>query len=172
MSGSVDKIDEELEGKDEKALRKMLHNLSSEVDQEGLIFLINQTRVLIYNRKVEKANRKILEAQVEVTEKKMKKPQRPAAAREVEIVERGEGKHFFIVVNNFRIYFTLDEMRHLVKICHAADDEVDASQRLYNWFKRIRSDFLVDGGIGSPRNPYLADLYRKLISTYRPREDA
>jgi hypothetical protein len=160
--------DTETPGSDE--LRKTLHELSADVDEEGLHFLIDQARVLIHNKRVGELNKKLKDAHIEVSERKVKGAARPAKAHEVEIVERGEGKHFFIVVNHFHIFFTLEEMRRLVKICHGSADEKEAARRLYNWFKRFRSDFLNDGGIEGPRNPSLADLYRRLVSTYRPRE--
>ena len=57
-------------------------------------------------------------------------------------------------------------MRNLVKICHTSNDGRDTSQRLYNWFLRNRKDLLIDGGIESGKNPFLANLYEKLVSTY------
>ena len=167
------RVDEEVEGKNQEELLEILHELVSAVDREDLIFLINQTRVLIHNRKVREINRKILSSRTDERKQRKKSAgdaQTPTVQkniREVEIVERGDGKHFFIVVKGYRIYFTREEMRKLVKICHLAENSTDASQRLYNWFKRFRSDLLVDGGIGSARNQYLEDLYEKLISTYR-----
>jgi hypothetical protein len=172
MSKAAEDREEALEDKDENALRQILQDLIRDVDREGLNFLIRQARVLIHNKKVDEYNRKLGEAEIEITEKRVKKsPLRPSS-HEVEIVERGEGKHFFIVVNRFRIYFTLQEMRQLVRMSHAADDERDGANRLYNWFKRERSDFLVDGGISSARHPSLLDLYEKLVHTYKPKEGA
>ncbi len=173
MSEKKKRVDEEVEGKNQEELLEILHELVSAVDREDLIFLINQTRVLIHNRKVREINRKILSSRTDERKQGKKSAgdaQTPTVQkniREVEIVERGDGKHFFIVVKGYRIYFTREEMRKLVKICHLAENSTDASQRLYNWFKRFRSDLLVDGGIGSARNQYLEDLYEKLISTYR-----
>jgi hypothetical protein len=162
--------EERLENKSEDALRQALNDLVGEVDHEGLVFLIRQARVLLYNKKVEEFNRKIGEAKVEKSVKKVTNSIKRSASHGVEIVERGEGKHFFIVVNSFRIYFTLEEMRHLVRISHAAEDERDGARRLYNWFRRERSDFLVDGGITDYRNPSLVDLYDKLVHTYKPKK--
>jgi hypothetical protein len=159
-----------LEKRGRAELLTMLQGLISDVDDQGLVFLINQTKVLLHNQKVEEINSKVIEAKAKVTKGK-KKPVKKKIPMEVEIVERGDGKHFFIVVNNFRIYFTLVEMRKLVKLCHAAENEADASQRLYRWFSNFRKDFLVDGQIGGAGHPYLTDLYNKLISTYRPRDE-
>jgi hypothetical protein len=177
MSQKHDSVDGGLEQGGKKELVQTLHDLVSDLDEGGIQFLINQARILIYNKQVEEINRKVADSKT-VGQKKKKKTteaekvtKKPPPAPEVEIVERSDGKHFFIVIRGYRIYFTLDEMKKLVKICHLAGDPADAAHRLYNWFKRFRSDFLVDGGIGSARNPYLYDLYTKLISTYKVRED-
>ena len=177
MPEKKEKADEEVEGKSQEELLEVLHELVSAMDREDLIFLVNQTRVLIHNRKVREINKKILSSKTDERKQGKKSagdtetPTVQKSIREVEIVERGDGKHFFIVVRGYRIYFTREEMRKLVKICQLAQNSTDASQRLYNWFKRFRSDLLVDGGIASARNPYLEDLYSKLISTYRVGED-
>jgi hypothetical protein len=171
MIASSGSIDQGSEPQDMNKLVQTLEDLISELDEEGIQFLIHQAQVLLHNRRVREINEKIAASKAggakrETTDdaKAAKKSQHKS---EIEIVERGEGKHFFIVVRGFRIYFTLDEMKKLVKICHVAQDASDAAMRLYNWFKRFRSDFLVDGDIGSAGNPYLGDLYRKLISTYK-----
>jgi hypothetical protein len=170
LGDEAEKEEVDLEKKSKEELITILHGLATDVDKDGLLFLINQSRVLIHNKRVEEINRKILDTKGEVTKKKKHAVKK--SPMEVEIVERGDGKHFFIVANNFRIYFTLDEMRKLVKLCHAAENEADAIQRLYRWFSSFRKDFLVDGQIGGSKHPYLADLYKKLISTYRARDDA
>ena len=153
----------------------LLHELISELDEEGIQFLIHQAQVLQYNKQVKEINKRITQTKSRAPDKKKagSESETKSKARHpsVEIVERGEGKHFFIVVRGYRIYFTLEEMKKLVRICHVAGDGPDATQRLYNWFKRFRSDFLVDGDIGSARNPYLDDLYNKLVSTYTVGED-
>jgi hypothetical protein len=58
-------------------------------------------------------------------------------------------------------------MRSLVKICHAAEDEIVAARRLYNWFTRERKDLLIDGQIMAGTHPSLKSIYGKLISTYK-----
>jgi hypothetical protein len=156
---------------DREKLLHALNDLISELDEEEMQFLIHQAQVLQYNRQVRERNQRIAASKSTGSKTKSgktdtvleKSPPQPG----IEIVERGEGKHFFIVVRGFRIYFTLDEMRKLVKICHASGDASVAVHRLYNWFKRFRSDFLVDGDIGGATHPALEDLYRKLISTYK-----
>jgi hypothetical protein len=175
MTKKTDSSKNGREQNDKEALLHTLTDLISELDGEEIQFLIHQAQVLQYNKQVRERNKNIADSQSadssKMSGKTGKASKQPPKQPGVEIVERGEGKHFFIVVRGFRIYFTLDEMRKLVKICHAAGDAADAAHRLYNWFKRFRSDFLVDGDIGSATHPYLSDLYGKLISTYKVQED-
>ena len=172
MFKDTDSSDRKLAQKSKTELVQVLHDLISELEEEEVRFLVRQAQVLRYNRKVRAVNETIKASKSGSDAKKKsrgsaKSPQSRSKQHEVEIVERGDGKHFFIVVRGFRIYFTLDEMKKLVKICQVADDASDATIRLYNWLKRFRSDFLVDGSIGSAGNPYLVDLYRKLIASYK-----
>jgi hypothetical protein len=177
MSHKPDSVDGGLEHREKRELVQTLLDLVSDLDEGGVQFLINQSRILIYNKQVVEINKKITASKIDGRKQKKKTAEvekatkKPPRTPEIEIVERSNGKHFFIVARGFRIYFTLDEMKKLVKICHLADDRAEATHRLYTWFKRFRSDFLVDGGIGSARNPSLNDLYTKLISTYKVRED-
>ena len=144
-----------------------LTGMIKDIDEEGLIFLIEQANVLLYNMRVTKINRRIVQAAGEKAEKgKAALPQEPG----IDIEESEDGAFFYIVVNRNRIFFTLDEMRNLVRLCHAADDEKDASRRLYNWFSRNRKDFLIDGEIESSRNPALAHLYERIVRTYKVKQ--
>jgi hypothetical protein len=161
-------------------LLKLLANAAKDLDEEGLEFILNQANVLIYNMQVEKLNERMTKAKSAGRgEGKKGTPGSPgksgeAAARagvqgvgEVEIVEKEESGNFFIVVNNFRILFTREEMRSLVKICHASADAGDASNRLFNWFERNRKDLLIDGGIVSRTHPALESVYEILIKRYK-----
>jgi len=150
-----------------ETLRKELRDLIKQINEDGLLFLIKQANVLIYNQSVEALNRKMrsLEAQ---KPKKLLKEEKPSY--EVEIEEKNNGEHFYIVIQRARIFFTRDEMRRIVKICHASEDEFDAARRLYNWFTRERKDVLIDGRISTNTHPSLKSVYRKLVSTYKVKE--
>lgn len=148
-------------------LLKEIGGLINQIDMEGLLFLIKQANILIYNQNVEELNRKMssLEAQ------KIKKPQeQKKPGDEAEIEEKPDGENFTIAVQGSRLFFTREEMRSMVKICHASEDEFDAARRLYNWFSRERKDVLIDGRIIVNTHPSLKSVYRKLISTYKVKE--
>jgi hypothetical protein len=106
-----------------------------------------------------------LEAQKTRDTREEKKP-----GDEVEIEEKPEGENFTVAVQGARLFFTREEMRSMVKICHASEDDFDAALRLYNWFSRERKDVLIDGRITANTHPSLKSIYRKLISTYKVKE--
>jgi len=145
-------------------LIKELSDMIKDIDEEGLIFLIQQANVLLYNKRVEEINRKIAGMKVEKTTRKTTTQPQDYA---VDIEETKDGKYFYIILNNSRVFFTLEEMRKLVKICHVSEDERDASERLYNWFSRNRKDLLIDGQIGDSNNPFLANIYSYIINKYK-----
>jgi hypothetical protein len=148
-------------------LLKELGGLIKKIDMEGLLFLIKQANILIYNKSVEELNKKMddLEAQKTRDTREEKKP-----GDEVEIEEKPEGENFTVAVQGARLFFTREEMRSMVKICHASEDDFDAALRLYNWFSRERKDVLIDGRITANTHPSLKSIYRKLISTYKVKE--
>lgn len=145
-------------------LIKELSDMIKDIDEEGLIFLIQQANVLLYNKRVEEINRKITGMKVQKTTRKTTTQPQDYA---VYIEETKDGKYFYIILNNSRVFFTLEEMKKLVKICHVSEDERDASERLYNWFSRNRKDLLIDGQIGDSNNPFLANIYSYIINKYK-----
>ena len=162
------------------AMIEELGTIAAVLGEEDIDFLLNQARVLVYNRRVEQLNEELkgtgaarkahTAAKGTGASARSTEDQKEPGRKEVEIVEKPDSGNFFIVVNNYRILFTRDEMKSLVRICHTAADESDASARLFTWLTRNRKDFLIDGGIASAKNPYLQSLFRELVSRYRVRE--
>ena len=150
-----------------EVLIENLMKMVRDIDEEGLVFLTKQANVLLYNMRVEEINKSLND----VEEGKAGKRKGAQTGRyAVDIEEKNNGEHFFIIMNNSRVFFIREEMRSIVKICHASKDERDASQRLYRWFSQNRKDLLIDGGIESSKNPTLENLYKKLVSTYRVKD--
>jgi hypothetical protein len=155
-------------------LLSLLANAAKDLDEEGLEFVLNQANVLIYNMQVEKLNERMRKAKSAgrgAGEKAKAGASIPGVgmpgAGEVEIVEKEESGNFFIIVNNYHILFTREEMRSLVKICRAAADGPDAASRLFTWLEKNRKDLLIDGGIVSRTHPALESIYRILIGRYK-----
>ncbi len=152
---------------EKNALLKELQSLIKDMNEDGLKFLINQTRVMLYNMKVDELNTEIKNLE---TKKRTIKKKAQSDKLALEIVEADDNSSFIFVINKARKFFSLEEMKKIVKLCHISKDGNDASQRMYNWFKKNRSDVLVDVGIGSSKNPALQIIYDSIIKKYTIKE--
>ncbi|MBN2322846.1 MAG: hypothetical protein JXQ30_03865 [Spirochaetes bacterium] len=159
--------------KEEASRQKILEELSemiTRIDTKGILFLMKQANILIYNQNVESLNKKLsgIEAQ-----KKKGVPEdikQYDEIDEVEIEEKTGGENFTVSVGGIRLFFTREEMRCMVRICHASEDEIDAARRLFAWFSRERSDVLSDCSITGHTHRSLKRIYTKLVRTYKVKE--
>ena len=130
------------------------------VDLDGLRFIRDQLNVLRYNAEVEKLSENVRVFASERAETVKKRAPYSVS------VEQRDGKFFTIVLDDTRVFFNLDEMRTITRICHAAEDARDGADRLYRWFSRERKDLLVDADIASARSAYIANIYTVIKSTF------
>ena len=151
-------------------LEKELTEAVKQIDEEGLIFLIQQAQVLVHNAQVDKINREIIELEQKKLGSGKGKPaprKIPAAAAAVRIEESDNGKAFFLTLGGARKVMNLEEMRRLVRICYAAETKSDALKQLYTVFARERGDVLADAKISGPGSPILEGLFQAVRSTYQ-----
>lgn len=103
-------------------------------------------------------------------------PAKPAAAAvkpgpgnkyTIDVKESEDGSYYILVINNARNFFTLEEMRKIVRLCHDAPDEREACRRLHGWFQERRKDVLIDTKITGPGDPAILTMYRFLKGRYR-----
>ena len=150
-------------------LEKELTEAIKQIDEEGLIFLIQQAQILVHNAQVDKINREI----VELEQKKLKSGRGTPAQRKtpavaaVTIEESDNGKAFFLTLGGTRKVMNLEEMRRLVRICYAAETKSDALKQLYTVFARERGDVLADAKISGPGSPIIDGLFQAIRSTYQ-----
>jgi hypothetical protein len=144
-------------------LQNELKKMIKELNEEGLIFLIQQAQVLLHNMQVEKVNEELKKLQ---DKKHVGGKGTSSDKYTVDVKEADDDSHFIIVINNARNFFDRGEMRKLVSICHASVDEKDASRRLYNWFSKIRIDVLNNTDIRGVNDPALATIYNFLVKRY------
>jgi lipoprotein-anchoring transpeptidase ErfK/SrfK len=133
-----------------------------EVDEEGLLFLLRQAQVLIYNARVDRINQQA---------DKLKSGKAPARnAREeglpVSIEESDGGKTIFLTLGKARKVLSPEEMRRIVRICYAAETKSEALRQLFTVLAKERKDILADAMIGNPDNPLLVALFSAVRSTY------
>jgi len=148
-------------------LEKELTEAIKQIDEEGLIFLLQQIQILIHNTQVDKLNQEI----VELEQKKLKSgkakaaPRKAPAAAAVTIDESDNA--FFLTLGGTRKVMNLEEMRRLVRICYAAETKTDALKQLYTVFARERGDVLADAKISGPGSPIIEGLFHAIRSTYQ-----
>ena len=151
-------------------LEKELTEAIRQIDEEGLIFLIQQTQVLLHNAQVDKINREIIELEQKKLGSGKGKPaprKTPPTTAAVTIDESDNGKAFFLTLGGTRKVMNLEEMRRLVRICYAAESKSDALKQLYTVFARERGDVLADAKISGPGSPIIESLFRAIRSTYQ-----
>ena len=141
-------------------LEKELRDAIKGVDEEGLLFLLQQAGVLIHNARVERINKVASE---------MRGSRRTKAAPPggVEVEESDGGKVFFLTIGQSRKVLNLDELKRLVRICYAAETKSDALRQLYTVLSRERRDILADAHIGGPQSPLVEGLFQALRAKFK-----
>ena len=142
-----------------------LSGLLNQIDEEGLLFLKKQASILIHNQTVNEINETREKKSPAKKPEKKGQPAKPAPGSPV-YTEQVGAKNFVIVVGNHRIFMTVDELKELVRICHRADDLKTAAAACFIWFKKERSDFLSETGIGHPLDKKMAELVLHLTEHY------
>ncbi len=148
-------------------LMQELDGLLAELDRQGLEFLIEQARVLVHNRQVDRVNRemqKLEQLDRRLTGRGQAREEIPAPVE----VEEGAG-HFILAAAGKRKILATEEMRALVKVSWSTEEAGEGAARLYGWLARNRSDVLADLGASDRHDPLLSSLYELLRSRYRPR---
>jgi hypothetical protein len=140
-------------------LEKELREVITEVDEEGLLFLLQQAGVLVHNARVERINKVASEI------RGSRKAAAPTAG--VEIEETEGGKVFFLTIGQSRKVLNLEEIKRLVRICYAAETKSDALRQLFTVLSRERGDILTDARIGSPQSPLIDALFRAVRSRFK-----
>jgi hypothetical protein len=119
-------------------LIKELKGILPKLDEVGLIFLIEQANIHLYNMQIDELNsKKLITGDVSSKEAKITTKK---AAKDLRIEAAGDKSSYYIVYNGQWIMFTDEEMLHLVKIVSGKDSKQELAERLYRWFERERSD--------------------------------
>ena len=141
-----------------RPLEKDLISLLPELSEDELQFLISQAQTMIRNTELRA---------------KMEERQKTSAADtegRVEIIEGEDDGHFIILINNERNFFSRDEMRKIVALCHRAEDESAGGGALFSWFERFRSDVIRNSPLSGPGDPLVGKVFDLIISTYTVKE--
>jgi hypothetical protein len=147
-------------------IEKELKDALTELDEEGLLFLLRQAQVLIHNARIDRLGKETRKAGAPPPAKRTREPDRAAVA-----IEQSEGgKTIFLTIGRTRKVLTPEEMKRLVRICYAAETKSEALRQLFTVMARERKDILADAMIGNPDNPLLVALFTTIRETYRLEE--
>ena len=150
-------------------LLKELRALITELDEEGLAFLLEQAHIHRYNMEVERLNEAEERSASSRTVKKRTRSS-PSAGNTtgsaLRIERSKDGNTYHIISNGRYKMFSAEEMLSLVRIAHANPDEIEAGRGLFRWMSRERTDALADLGISGPADPDLSALARLLRSSF------
>lgn len=156
MSSSAKKLPAKPQKKSlEEQLRNEIRAMTRTLGAESLKKLLQDATILAHNERVLKdfnAN------------------SRPAAPRGqavlAEVEEGRDGSYYIIILNSYRNFLSLDEMRKLVALCRKAGDARDAANRLYAWVETVRSDIKKNSMIADADDPSLPALWKIVVSGY------
>ena len=129
-----------------ESLVKELHNLIPQLDHEGLVYLVEQARIHIYNMKVDEHNKAVLAEAEQSSAGKTKKSKTSGtggakpAARNFSIKGTESGSSYYLYYGTNSVMFSGSEMMHLAKIVNGPGSDLEIRDRLYKWFERERMD--------------------------------
>jgi len=146
-------------------LEKELREAIKEVDEEGLLFLLQQAGVLIHNARMDRINKAASEIRGAG-----KADARTPPAGGVEIEESEGGRVFFLTIGRSRKVLNLDELKRIVRICYAAETKSDALRQLYTVLSQERRDIISDAHIGGPQSPLMDEFFRAVRAKFKLQE--
>ncbi len=151
---------------DEKKLRDALKEYAEDLDLESLAFLVQQAQVLRKRLKVQELSKEYEQLDVHAIAAK----KAGVSKDKLEVKEADDNSHFIFVINGARNFFSLKEMREMVKLCHHAASTKDGARRLYAWFGRHREDVIKDTSIDGPLDTALLTMYNYIVNNYTVKE--
>ena len=154
-------------GQQNEKLIKQLNKLIIDLNEEGLRTLIRQTHIMLHNMQVEMS---IQECNKSKKKQKAGEKSLPQNKHTIEVEAADDNRYFILIINYARNFFSLEEMKKLVKICHFSEDESDAAGRLYNWFSKNRKDVLQDTNIEGVTDAALNTIYNFIKTNYKLKE--
>jgi hypothetical protein len=145
-------------------LAKELSALIPRLDEEGLLFLIEQAQVHLYNMQVDELNRTMVR-----NRKRDSETPKKAAHSAIEI--KGDKNSYYLVYQGKWVMFSETELLQLAKIISAPVDEYERNDALYRWLERERRDVFGTLPIAGRTDPLInklaAALKKNIKVTYK-----
>ncbi len=137
-----------------------LVSLLPELDEEGLVFLLDQARLRRYALEVE---RRGLEAAKEARGSLRLSGSSRTGLR---MDRSADGSTYHIVSGRTWKMFTAEETAALVRIARREAPDREAASGLHSWLEAERRDFLVDLDIEGADSPRLLELLSLIRDTF------
>ena len=141
---------------------KEITGLLDKMDEQSLAFIQQQANIIVTAKEYEEIRKKTMDALSTLEGARV-----VSTAADAVSIERKDDSFFNISVRGKPVFFNIDEMRALTKLCHAAPDGRAAARRLVAWMRRERADFLNETGIDGPGDPALPKLWETIVTTYK-----
>ena len=166
------------------AILRDLNGALAQLDEKGLLFLLEQAQTLLYNANVDRINAKAErgggwgrpsepEAEAAQAESAVARAagaaraDRSADPRALARIEKGEdGKVFILSIAGTRNVLSTAEVQRLVRICYGAQSKSEALRQLFALLKRERNGILFDARIASAESPLLELLFREIRAKF------
>lgn len=148
-----------------KKLVTELAELTKQMDAEGLLFLIEQARVHLYNMQVE-----ALEGDLQEIEEKRAKAlnvKKAQPKKDFRIERASDGSVYHIISGGKWKLINADELFSILKIVNAKLDENEIRLNLIHWFFKERGDFISDLGLADTHDPRWLDLIKLLKTNFK-----
>ena len=124
------------------SLAKELRSLIPKMDAQGLAFLVEQSRIHLYNMEVVELNKAAAAAKAASLRKgAVVKKTRQTKNDTLRIEGTKSGSSYYLYYQNSSIMFSRDEMIRLVKIVNIKETDLEIRERLFDWLVRERKDF-------------------------------
>jgi hypothetical protein len=140
-------------------LQRLLFEAITQMDEDGLVFLLRQAHVLRSNANAERIDREI--AAYEQDRKVPTAAEESGATASIELSP--DGKSYFLSLGTVRKALTRGELGAVVRVCLGAVDRDVGMRNLFRALGRDRGDILVDAKIAGPKNPFLGALYDTVL---------
>ncbi len=150
-----------------KIMIDKLTSICGEIEIENVKFLLSQAELIHRNTR---ARTVTMQRTADASKTSAIASSIPLDKFSVKVKEGDDGSYFMVAINRCQIFFSRDEMKRLVRMCHVSEDAADAGRRMYTWFKKERGDILYNTDIESPADPALATIYNHMIKTYTVKE--
>ncbi len=149
----------------EKKLAKELTSLAAQLDAEGLVFLIEQARIHLYNMEVVRLQEQMddLNRKKNETIKAVKNPNE----NKFRIEGSPDGSVYHIILNGKWKLINSDELLRILKIINAPVEEDEARLNLLHWFFKERSDFVGDFGLRDTHDERWLELIKMFKTNFK-----